>query len=257
MGTLRTQRWSQYRAVTTLIVCAALSACAAQKSGTPVPEDSWESLNRSIYHWNDVADRATMKPIAKGYEKIVPSFARRGIGNFYDNLRTPLIMINSFLQGKPGDGFSDFGRLLINSTIGIGGLLDVATPMGLQQHDEDFGQTFAVWGVPDGPYVYMPFFGPFTLRDAIALPIDFLADPLWYYRNLSVRDKLWVLQAIDTRTGYLALEGTLEKSYDPYVTVRDAYLQNRKYKIYDGAPPEDDLYDDIYDDFTDDQAPQN
>lgn len=253
MGTSYSQNWQLYRAVTVLIVCAALSACASQKGNVADPEDPWEPMNRSLYGMNDAVDKVSLKPIAKGYRKVVPSFARNGISNFYDNLGTPLTMINNFLQGKPGDGFSDFGRFVVNSTVGIGGLFDVATPMGLEQHDEDFGQTFAVWGVPNGPYVLIPILGSYTLRDAVALPLDFLSDPLWYYRNLSVRDKLWILEIIDIRMKYLSIEGPLEKSFDPYITIRDAYLQNRKYEIYDGSPPEEDFYDDFIEDDEADQ----
>lgn len=235
------------RGVLLLIACALLSACAAHNEQPTDPTDPWEPMNRALYGLNDTVDRVSLKPIAKGYKAIVPSFARNGVSNFYDNLLTPLIMINNFLQGKPGDGFIDFGRLLINSTIGVGGLFDVATPIGLEEHDEDFGQTFAVWGIPDGPYVLIPVLGPYTLRDAIALPLDFLADPLWHYRNSSVRDKLWIMQAIDIRTSFLSVEETLNKSYDPYVTLRQAYLQNREYVIYDGNPPEEDFYEDFMD----------
>ncbi|MEQ9562715.1 MAG: VacJ family lipoprotein, partial [Woeseiaceae bacterium] len=146
-------------------------------------------MNRQIHGFNTGLDEVTLKPIAKGYQAAVPQVVRTGIGNFSSNLRTPLNIINQFLQGKGRNGLSETGRFLANSTFGLGGLLDVATDMGLEKKNEDFGETFAVWGVPDGPYVVVPFLGPRTLRDAMAIPLNFLADPLFHYDNASVRDK--------------------------------------------------------------------
>ena len=236
-----------------LIALLALAAGCATNASAPEdrdPADPWEPMNRGVYEVNDALDRSLLKPAAKGYRKVLPGFVRTGIGNFYDNLQTPGIMLNNFMQGKGQDGLSDMVRLAVNSTIGIGGLLDVASRMGIEEHDEDFGQTLAAWGVGDGPYVMLPFFGPSTLRDALAMPVDFFFDPLLHYRNSSVRDKLWVLEAIDLRASLLAAEGLLEKSFDPYITIRQSYLQNRRFDIYDGNPPED---DDFYDEFLDEE----
>ena len=140
--------------------------------------DPWEPMNRQIHGFNTGLDKVTLKPIAKGYQKVVPQFLRTGIGNFSSNLRTPLNIINSFLQGNGKTGLSETGRFLANSTFGLLGVLDVATDMGLERHNEDFGQTFAKWGIPDGPYVVLPFLGPRTVRDAVAVPLNFFADPL-------------------------------------------------------------------------------
>ena len=229
-----------------------LAGCAANVSAPEdrAPADPWEPMNRSVYEVNDALDRSVLKPVAKGYRKVLPTFVRTGIGNFYDNLLTPGVMLNNFLQGKGQDGLSDLARLAINSTIGIGGLIDIASRMGIAEHDEDFGQTLATWGVGAGPYVTLPFFGPSTLRDALTMPVDFFFDPLLHYRNSSVRDKLWVIEAIDLRSSLLAAEGLLEKSFDPYITLRQSYLQNRRFEIYDGNPPEE---DDFYDDFLDEE----
>lgn len=197
-------------------------------------------MNRPIYGFNTAVDKATLKPIARGYQFIVPSPARTGISNFFRNLRTPGSAIFNFLQGKPGRGFSESGRFLINSTIGVGGLFDVATVAGLEAQEEDIDQTAAVWGVPSGPYVMLPIFGPSTVRGAILFPIDFITAPLYFYENSSLRSKLQVLRIIDIRSRLLTAEKFLEDSKDPYITLRESYLQNLEYEIYDGYPPEDD-----------------
>ena len=233
-----------------------LTACASSSPSndeetTPVRSeyDPWEPMNRSIYAFNDAIDRATLKPIAKGYRKIVPRFARRGVSNFSDNLLVPRSALNNFLQGKGGAGFQDIGRFLVNSTLGIGGLFDIASESGVPEHDETFSQTLAVWGVPEGPYVYLPFLGPKTLLSAATLPIDMLSDPMTHYDNTSVRDKLRVLKIIDIRARLLSADVLIEDSKDPYLTVRESYLQNREFVIYDGDPPsdeEDDLFDEFF-----------
>ncbi len=234
------------------IVCLQCSACATQPTAADgskperSPADPWEPLNRSIRMFNGGLDAVTLKPLAKGYQIVVPSVIRSGIKNFSRNLRSPLHIINHFLQGKIGSGFKQTGRFVMNSTIGIGGLIDVATDAGIDVEIEDFGQTLAVWGVPSGPFVIVPFLGSSTLRDATMLPLDFLADPLLHYNNSSVRDKVYLVRAIDLRARLLSVEELLLKdAYDPYITLREAYLQRRKYLIFDGDPP------DIYDEFPD------
>lgn len=213
------------------------------------PADPWEPVNRRIYHFNMSLDRVTLKPVAKGYEKVIPQFARTGVRNFSANLRTPLNIVNNVLQGKGRDGITETGRLLLNSTVGILGLIDVASAVGVEAKKEDFGQTFAVWGVPDGPYVVVPFFGPQTLRDAFALPVDFLLDPLFHYNHDPERYQLIALRLISLRAGFLSAEKLLEEAYDPYIRMREAYLQNRRYQVHDGNPPMDeDFYEDFYDD---------
>ncbi len=234
-----------------LATLLSLGACASDDGRQRAESDPWEPLNRGMYKFNDVLDRAIIKPVARGYTWLIPSFARRGVTNFRNNLTTPRSAVNNFLQGKPKQGLSDVTRFLFNSTIGIAGLIDVASAGGLEVYDEDFGQTLAVWGVPDGPYVYLPLFGPHTLRDAIALPLNILANPVVHYDNTSVRDKLYVLIAIDIRSRFFLAERLLEDSKDPYLTIRESYLQSRRFKIYDGDPPED---DDFYDDFEDEES---
>ncbi len=238
------------------LVCLQLGACATPPTeadgSKPArsPADPWEPLNRPIHGFNAVLDSVTLKLLAKGYNYVIPSFMRRGVTNFSQNLLSPLNIINHFLQGKPGDGFGQTGRFLFNSTIGIGGLIDVAADIGLDQKNEDFGQTLAVWGVPDGPYVVIPFLGPRTLRGATMIPLNFLADPLYHYKDSSVRDKVYLLRLVNFRARLLSAEALTKGAYDPYITLREAYLQRRRYVIYDGDPPED---DDFYDEFLDEE----
>lgn len=234
-----------------VLLTLALSACASQKAteGSRSAADPWEGVNRPIFAFNDGLDRVLLRPLAKGYEFVFPGFVRTGVGNFFQNLRTPLIGFNNALQGKGAAAGSDLGRFLLNSTVGVGGLFDVATAAGLETHNEDFGQTLAVWGVSDGPYVIAPFFGPATLRDALATPLNIAFNPLNYYDNTSVRDKLFVLRTINARQQLFAAEELLKESPDKYVTFRESYLQRREYLIYDGDPPID---EDFYDDFIED-----
>ena len=236
-----------------LIVALLTSGCALQPSAPKEdrsPADPWEPLNRQIQGFNTGLDKVTFKPLAIGYHFIFPQFVRIGIRNFSSNLRTPLNIINSFLQGKGKNGLSETHRFVVNSTIGLGGLFDVATAMGVEKHNEDFGQTFAKWGIPDGPFVTVPILGPRTLRDAFAIPLNIAADPLIWYDNSSVRDKLYIIRVIDLREKLFAAEALLEGSPDRYVSIREAYLQNRLFLIYDGDPPVD---DDFYEEFEEDE----
>ena len=238
------------------LVCLQLGACATQPTeadgSKPArsPADPWEPLNRPIHIFNAAVDGVSLRLLAKGYQKVVPAFMRRGVGNFSQNLRSPLNIINHFLQGKIGDGFGQTGRFLLNSTVGLVGLIDVATAAGHEQKNEDFGQTLAVWGVPDGPFVIVPFLGPRTLRDATMIPLNFLGDALIYYENTSVRDKIYLVRLIDVRARLLPASAQIRAAYDPYIALREAYLQHRRYLIYDGDPPED---DDFYDEFLDEE----
>ena len=238
------------------LVCLQLGACATQPTAADgskparSPADPWEPLNRPIPTFNAAVDGVSLSLLAKGYQKVVPAFMRRGIGNFSRNLRAPLHIINNFLQGKIGSGFRQTGRFVMNTTFGIGGLMDVAADAGIDVEIEDFGQTLAVWGVPDGPFVSIPFFGPRTLRDATMIPLNFLADPLLYYDNASVRDKVYLVRLIDVRARLLPGSAVIRAAYDPYLALREAYLQHRRYLIYDGDPPED---DDFYEESLDEE----
>ncbi len=235
-----------------LLPCLLLAGgCAATgpQSGSVSEADPWEATNRRIDNFNTRVDNATLKPIAQGYNKVLPNFVRQRVTNFSNNLREPLHIINNFLQGDGGEGLSETGRFLVNTTLGVGGLFDVAGRMGFEDYSEDFGQTLAVWGVPPGPYVIVPFFGPQTLRDALMLPFDFLADPLLYHKHDRVRYSIFALRSIDLRARFLSVEKFVKDSYDPYIAMRESYLQHRQFEIHDGDPPPD---DDFYDDFLDD-----
>jgi len=224
---------------------------AAASSAEPVrvAHDPWEPLNRGMYAVHDVVDRYTLRLVARGYKAVLPDFARRGVTNFSRNLLTPRSVVNNFLQGKPGPGFSEFGRFIINSTLGIGGLIDVASLQGMPVHDEDFSQTMAVWGVPEGPFVFIPILGPNTLLDAVTIPLDLWGDLLFHYDNTSARDRIYIVRAIDVRARLLTAEALLEDSKDPYLTLRESYLQNRRFQVHDGNPPTTEEEDDLFDEF--------
>jgi phospholipid-binding lipoprotein MlaA len=227
-----------------------LSACAGNIPAAPKDQraeyDPWEPMNRRISNFNDGFDKVTFKPLAKGYQKIMPGFVEKGVHNFSINLLGPMFIINNFLQGKPGRGGKEFGRFLINSVIGIGGLIDVATYSGIESSPETFGQTFAVWGIPDGPYVVIPVLGPRTLSGAFAIPLDFAGDPTFYLEDSTDKWIIYGIRAIDLRMQLFRAEELLKDSYDRYLTIRESFLQNRRFRIYDGDPPED---EDFYDEF--------
>lgn len=196
--------------------------------------DPYERTNRKIYTFNDTVDKAAVKPLAKGYQKIIPEGPRLCASNMFSNLGEPYTAVNNLLQGKPKAMFQDIGRLLINSTLGIGGCVDVASQWGIPKHHEDFGQTLAVWGVPSGPYVVLPVLGPSTVRDALSKPVDFLANPIGYITHVPLRNSLQGYKMLNTRSNLLEATDTLEESaLDPYVMVRDAWLQRRLAQIKD------------------------
>jgi phospholipid-binding lipoprotein MlaA len=217
-----------------VLIALTLGGCAT----APGKPDPWEGFNRKTFAFNDALDKAVTKPIAQGYDKVLPGFAKEGVNNFYSNLEDVGISLNNFLQGKPKQGVTDAARFAVNSVLGIFGLWDIATPMGLEKHDEDFGQTLGVWGVPSGPYFVIPFFGPSSVRDA---PARFV-DPSWYWA-VAIGDnwKYWTWWSVDkvrTRANLLTAEGVLEKAaLDRYSFIRDAWLQRRQNQVYDGNPP--------------------
>ena len=214
---------------------AALLAGCATTGGNP---DPWEGMNRKTFAFNEKLDAAVLKPVATTYQKVVPGFAREGVNNFFDNLEDIGTSLNNILQGKPGQGLSDAGRFVVNSTLGVFGLWDVATPMGLEKHYEDFGQTLGVWGVQSGPYLVLPLLGPSTARDAPAK----IVDPSWYYSTYvdpeSVYWGLWTLEKVRTRANLLGAESVVEQAaLDKYSFIRDAWMQRRRSQVYDGNPP--------------------
>ena len=230
------------RALGLIAVFLLASGCASP--GRTQPSDPLQGLNRGVYKFNDTLDRAALKPAAKGYRAITPRWFRAGVGHFFANLAYPTTIVNQILQGKPVAGLRDTGRFLLNTTVGIGGLLDVATPLGLEANDEDFGQTLAVWGVGSGPFLTLPLFGPSSLRDAPSRIVDYFLDPLTY-ADTKTGEELGIrgLDLLNTRTELLSVDSTLQSTFDPYVFVRDAWAQQREFAIFDGDPPPESLED--------------
>jgi phospholipid-binding lipoprotein MlaA len=221
-----------------------LCGCVTLPPNTPrSPQDPWESWNRGVYKVNVKLDHAIARPVARAYVKVVPHPIRTGVSNFFANLNTTTVMINDALQGKFLHAANDLGRFVLNSTVGIGGLLDPATSAGLDKNDEDFGQTLGKWGVHPGPFVEIPLLGPSDLRDAPARLVDAYTNPQAYIHNLWVKYPLYVLYLVDVRQGLLSLDDTINRVYDPYAFVRDAYLQRRAYLVSDGKVSEEPLVD--------------
>lgn len=209
--------------------------------------DPWEGFNRAVFRFNDTADRWVLKPVSVSYRQITPIFVQSGVSNFFGNLREVTNTTNSILQWKWGQAGNDAGRFLINTTVGIVGLFDVAQHVGLEPSDgEDFGQTLATWGMPSGPYLVMPLLGPSTLRDGPASVVDYYTDPISYVDHTATRNSLYFTDMIQQRAGLLKAEMLLNG--DRYVLLRDAYLQRREYLINDGEL-EDDFGGDLDDDF--------
>lgn len=213
------------------------SGCASVQ--VPDERDPFEGYNRAMYAFNDDFDKAIFKPLATGYQKVVPDSINNSISNFFSNLDDVVVLVNDILQLKFEQSLSDFARITFNTTFGLAGLFDVATPMELPKHNEDFGQTLGRWGVGSGPYLVLPFLGPSTLRDGAALPVDWEVDPLLDIEDNDTRWGAIGLKAIDTRAGLLRASRILDTAaLDPYVFMRDAYLQRRQNLVYDGNPPQ-------------------
>lgn len=201
--------------------------------------DPLEGFNRAMYTFNDKLDVYLLKPVAKGYRAVTPVPVRKGVSNFFSNLREPLVALNNALQGNFGAAASDLGRFVTNSTVGLLGLFDVGTRIGLEKHTEDFGQTLGVWGVAEGPYLVLPFFGPSGVRDGVGLIGDYAAHPVTYLEDESIAWTLFALDVIDTRARYLDASDILEQAAgdDPYIFVREAYRQRRRHLIRGDAEP--------------------
>jgi phospholipid-binding lipoprotein MlaA len=222
--------------VSPLPVCLLLlCGCATLPPGSkPDPRDPWERMNRTTYKFNDKLDKAVVQPVARGYRRVTPHFVQTGIRNFLDNLNYPVVMLNDLLQGQFKALFNDTTRLIVNTTLGIGGFFDTATAAGLDKNDRDFGQTLGKWGVKSGPYVVLPFLGPSDVRDAFGRLGDEYSSPRHYIRNNYVNYGLWTLDMIDTRARLLDVTKLVESAYDPYAFVRNAYLQRRAFKVNGG-----------------------
>jgi len=228
----------------TLAASVLLVGCAS--APTANPKDPWESMNRSVASFNDKVDDNVLKPVATGYRNVVPDLVQTGVRNVFNNFADMWSTVNNLLQLKPLNTAESLGRVVVNTVFGIYGIFDVATYIKLERHPEDFGQTLGYWGVPNGPYLVLPLFGPSTLRDGASLPVDFAVSPTQYINDIPTRNQVFALRLVSKRAELLKSGNMLEEaSIDKYSFTRDAYLQYRRSQIYDGNPPdEEDTIDD-------------
>ena len=224
------------RLLASLLLASGLCACATH--GPRHAADPFERVNRAVYTFNDVGDRYALKPVAQMYATVVPQFMRTGVHNFFSNLDDVIVVANDLLQGKATNASRDGVRLMANTVFGGLGLVDVAGMRGITKRSEDFGQTLAVWGLPSGPYLVLPFLGPSTVRDSVGRYVDSYIDPVWRVTDVPPRNVAVGLRLLDARALLLPAEKLFEQAaVDRYDFLRDAYLQRRRNLIYDGNPP--------------------
>jgi phospholipid-binding lipoprotein MlaA len=235
-----------WRTALAAVLLALLQGCATT-AGAPGaaaverdPRDPLEGFNRAVFGFNEALDAAIVKPVAEGYRKVVPSLVRTGVDNFFGNLGDVWSAVNHLLQGKPSTGLPMLTRVGMNTVFGLGGLLDPASEAGLERLPEDFGQTLGRWGVPSGPYLVLPLFGPSTVRDASARPVDLMASPSGVFSQPRDANSATVLRLIATRAELLGSSRALDDAaFDKYILLRDGYLARRRNQVYDGDPPEE------------------
>jgi len=239
----KTVHKNSYKLIQTFILTLSVlfSSGCATLDGPPNPDDPYESFNRSMFEFNDNVDKYAFKPVAKGYNFIMPNVASKGVSNFFNNIDDIVVFFNQLLQFKLADAAATSARFVFNSTFGLFGLIDVATDMDLPKKNEDFGQTLAVWGVPSGAYVVLPFIGPRTIRDTAGLYVDWTYfDPVLNRQTAKASLLTLTVKYIDVRAGLLKASNILEDTVpDRYAFVRDAWLLRREFLIYDGNPPEE------------------
>jgi len=235
-----------------LIMILVLGGCASletRESAADVYEegayDPFEPFNRAVFAFNEKFDQWLLKPVALGYDWLLPGPVKSGVGNFFSNLFQPAVAINDLLQGKPKESAKDAGRFVVNSTVGLLGLVDVAKSMGLGPRDEDWGQTFAVWGMGEGPYFVWPIIGSRFLRDTFGWGLDFLSKPATYIQDPYTSWSLYGIELVDTRARLLPAEKVIDQAAgeDKYIFIREAYRQRRRSLIYDGNPPKPKFFD--------------
>jgi phospholipid-binding lipoprotein MlaA len=239
-----------------LVLCLLLlGGCAALPPGKRDPRDPWERMNRGTYKFNDKFDKAIARPVARAYSR-TPQFVQTGVHNFFTNLDYPTVMVNDLLQGEFKAFASDTARLLINTTVGIGGLFDPAASRGgLERNERDLGQTFGKWGIKTGPYLVLPFVGPSDVRDTFGRIGDNFTTPRHYIRNTYWDYGLFLVEEVDLRARLLGVTKTLDSAYDPYAFMRNAYLQNRDYKVNGGqSKSEEEQEQKLLEDTGDDQS---
>ncbi|MBY0575999.1 MAG: MlaA family lipoprotein [Gallionellaceae bacterium] len=232
-------------AIRILLILTALaltSGCASNRANNPA--DPLESFNRGVYKFNDTVDKAVIKPVAQGYDTVMPEIGKTMVSNFFSNLDDVIVTANDFLQLKMVQGALDAMRFAVNTTVGLYGLIDVGTQVGLEKHNEDFGQTLGKWGIGNGPYIVLPILGPSTLRDSVGLYADSRPSKVRRVEHMRTRNQLYAGNAISHRAQMLDQEKILdEAAVDRYEFTRDAYLLHRKNLVYDGNPPRE-KYDD-------------
>ena len=234
--------WLCFKRLVMFGLVVSMVGCASIPAGVPPsPDDPWEPFNRSVFEFNEGLDKYVLKPVVSGYRFVLPEFIREGIYNFFSNYNDIYTALNNLLQGKPDYAFNDLMRVVVNTTIGLGGLIDLATPGGLEKHKEDFGQTFGVWGIPSGPYVVLPFFGPSSVRDTFGTVADLETDYLFkYIPDVGLRNSLTGLRVVNARNTYYEAGDLLDgAAIDKYSFLRDAYIQRRKYQINEGRDDEE------------------
>lgn len=227
---------SSFRFAAIVLLLTFLGGCATATN----PTDPLESFNRGVYQFNETLDRYVVKPVAQGYQFVLPQPVRTGVSNFFSNMNDITVMVNNLLQGKFLPALDDFSRIVINTSIGLLGLIDVASDAGIQKNNEDFGQTLGVWGLAEGPFIMLPLFGPSTGRDAVGLVGDFYTDVLRSTDPVHLRNQARILRLVNRRAELLDASKVLDAAaLDPYEFLRDAYLQRRRNLTYDGRPPLD------------------
>ena len=218
-----------------VIATAVLAGCAA----APSRDDPFEPMNRAMFEVHEVVDKTVMKPLIDVYTAVVPKLVRTGVSNFFNNIDDLFSGVNALLQGKPDKAGNDFGRVMLNTFV-MGGIFDLASDIGIERGGEDFGQTFGVWGFPQGPYLFVPVFGPTTIRDGTGVIVRIAVGPVGYIPDVPARNILYGIGAVDIRAQAADAIGIAETAaLDKYRFIRNAYLQRRQYLVYDGKPPPD------------------
>ena len=232
-----------------LIILVSGGGCTTL-DGPPNPDDPYESFNRSMFAFNEGVDKYAFKPLAKGYNFIMPDFASKGVTNFFSNVDDIVVFFNQLLQFKLRAAAATSARVVFNTSFGLFGLIDVATDFGIPKQNEDFGQTLAVWGVPSGPYLVMPFIGPLSVRDTAGLAVDWtFFDPVFNRQTLRASIATLTIKYIDIRAGLLKASNIIDETVpDKYAFVRDAWKLRREFLIYDGNPPADFTEEELFND---------
>ena len=216
------------------VAVALLAGCAA----APSREDPLEPMNRTLYQFHDTVDTAVVKPVAQAYIDVVPEPIRAGVSNVFNNVEDLISAVNGLLQGKLDKFGDDLARVVLNTTFGVGGIFDLASMIGIERGNEDFGQTFGAWGFPQGPYFFIPFFGPTTVRDGTGTVVRIMVGPVGYIPNVPLRNSLYGTGYVDLRAQAISAGAIVDTAaLDRYLFIRNAYLQRRRYLVYDGKPP--------------------